>query len=104
MIGPSKQESDYFLCPHCGAGVPVGASFCRACGSDSETGWAEEDDNWEGDPPDGYAEGDFDYHEVVRREFPGQFTQSPGLGLPRWAWVLIVAITLFGLMQLWVIR
>jgi hypothetical protein len=34
--------SDYFICPHCGADVDVGAVVCPECGSDDETGWSEE--------------------------------------------------------------
>ncbi|MEM7331646.1 MAG: zinc ribbon domain-containing protein [Chloroflexota bacterium] len=34
--------SDYFICPECGADVPVGAHFCPECYSDEETGWSEE--------------------------------------------------------------
>ncbi len=34
--------SDYFICPHCGAEVPLGAPACPKCGSDDETGWSED--------------------------------------------------------------
>ncbi len=36
--------SDYFICPHCEAKVPRGASACPECGSDENTGWSEEGD------------------------------------------------------------
>jgi hypothetical protein len=36
--------SDYFICPHCEAKVPPGASACPHCGSDEKTGWSEEAD------------------------------------------------------------
>ena len=29
-------------CPHCGASLPRGASACPDCGSDEQTGWADE--------------------------------------------------------------
>ncbi|MCB8943604.1 MAG: zinc-ribbon domain-containing protein [Ardenticatenaceae bacterium] len=34
--------SDTFICPHCGADVPLDAVVCPECGSDDETGWSEE--------------------------------------------------------------
>ncbi len=34
--------SDYFVCPNCGAEVPVKALSCPECGSDEETGWSED--------------------------------------------------------------
>lgn len=33
-----------FVCPHCGADVPVGAPACPICGSDEETGWSDRAD------------------------------------------------------------
>lgn len=34
--------SDYFICPNCGAEVPVKALSCPECGSDEKTGWSED--------------------------------------------------------------
>ncbi len=34
--------SDYFVCPNCGAEVPVKALSCPECGSDEKTGWSED--------------------------------------------------------------
>jgi hypothetical protein len=34
--------TESFICPHCGADVPVGAAACPECGSDHETGWSDE--------------------------------------------------------------
>jgi uncharacterized membrane protein YvbJ len=34
--------SDYFICPNCGAEVPVRALSCPECGSDEKTGWSED--------------------------------------------------------------
>ena len=31
-------------CPHCGEYIPTDASFCRYCGSDRETGWADDEE------------------------------------------------------------
>ena len=29
-----------FICPNCGAEVPVSAKACPECGSDEKTGWS----------------------------------------------------------------
>ncbi len=34
--------SDYFVCPNCGAEVPIKAKSCPDCGSDENTGWSED--------------------------------------------------------------
>ena len=34
--------SDYFICPNCGAEVPVKSLSCLECGSDEKTGWSED--------------------------------------------------------------
>ncbi len=34
--------SDFFICPNCGAEVPLKALACPECGSDENTGWSEE--------------------------------------------------------------
>ncbi len=34
--------SDYFVCPNCGAEVPVKSLSCPECGSDEKTGWSED--------------------------------------------------------------
>ncbi len=36
---------DYFVCPNCYADVPWNAAACPECGSDEETGWAEDAEN-----------------------------------------------------------
>ncbi len=33
---------DYFVCPNCGADVPIKAKACPDCGSDENTGWSED--------------------------------------------------------------
>lgn len=62
-----------FPCPHCGEPVSVGAGFCRACGSDEQTGWSE---SAEGASEGGWSEerDDFDYDEYLREEFPEHVT------------------------------
>ncbi len=65
------KKRDTFTCPHCGAQVPVGAAACRECGSDEETGWANEGDQWNTGVEDGYQpDDDFDYDNFVAEEFP----------------------------------
>lgn len=68
-------DDDYFLCPHCGAEVAAGASFCRECGASDESGW--QDDGTLYDDDDGYSEDDgFDYDEFIRREFPDHASEA----------------------------
>ena len=38
--------ADYFICPHCEAEVPAGASACPECGSDDQTGWSANADSY----------------------------------------------------------
>jgi len=35
------KSNDYFVCPVCGAMLPMDAKVCRDCGSDESTGWSE---------------------------------------------------------------
>ena len=76
MSKRTRQEPEYFVCPHCGAQVDVRATSCRECGSDAETGWSEEaDDSFDGG--DFGDDDDFDYDDFVRREFPDQAGPAP---------------------------
>ena len=38
----TKRTSEEFVCPVCGADVPVSAVACPECGSDETTGWSEQ--------------------------------------------------------------
>ena len=79
---------DGFPCPHGGAAVPAGAAACPACGSDAETGWAEDADLTGALGTGGWAEDDeFDYDAYVEREFGGKPTTI--LGLPAGVFVLL---------------
>ena len=81
---PLTVEDDFFLCPNCGADVKKGKLACPECGSCDETGWSDAasegfaDGEWD-------DEGDFDYDDFVKREFPdsaGPFSsQSWGVTL-----------------------
>lgn len=53
-------------CPHCGAPVPKGRKFCRACGSDASTGFAEDADEAGIELPEELS--DEQYQQVVKRE------------------------------------
>ena len=71
-MAPDKQADDYFICPSCGAQVPAGADFCRACGASDDLGWDEDGHWWDDELPTGYSEDDddgFDYDEFISREF-----------------------------------
>ena len=37
-----KRALETFVCPNCGAEVPVVAMACPDCGSDEQTGWSED--------------------------------------------------------------
>ena len=90
-MGRARQRDD-FVCPHCGARVPVGATSCRHCGSDDETGWSESAGEWEDNvPSSGYGSDDeFDYDGFVAKEFPDQ---APVSGRRR-VWTVVVAIVI----------
>jgi hypothetical protein len=93
---------DYFICPCCGAELPVTARFCRHCGASDDSGWnADEhvpDDGSDFDPDD-----DFDYDDFLRRELPEHASQGPGSSPSRilaGAIVILLCLLLL-LMALW---
>jgi len=59
------KNNQSFVCPVCGALLPANAKVCRDCGSDDNTGWAENT----------YMDGidlpfdDDEYEEMKAREF-----------------------------------
>ena len=59
-----------FDCPSCGAPVQFGAAACRACGSDSDTGWSRNADTDGADLGETFD--DFDYDSFLEDEFPSQ--------------------------------
>jgi hypothetical protein len=77
-----KRGDDYFHCPHCGRKVAAGASFCRHCGADPESGWNESTE----DQAQGFYEDDFDYDDYLSREFPGASRST----LRPWLMLLVV--------------
>lgn len=83
-----------FPCPHCGATCRRGASFCRECGANDESGWGDDEAV---DLPSGYGgEEEFDYDEYVRREFPGEGPHRPATSRGV-VWVAVVAATIAAL-------
>ena len=65
----------YFDCPLCGEPVRVGAVACRSCGSDAQTGWAQESEDLAVDL--GPAGEEFDYEAWLEREVGS-------IGKPTW--------------------
>ena len=69
----ARKSSVRFACTNCGAALRIGAKFCKACGSDDESGWAtgaDESGEWSSE---GYSgDEDFDYDDYLRREFPDE--------------------------------
>ena len=37
-----RKDDGFFVCPNCGAEVPMKAKSCPECGSDENTGWSED--------------------------------------------------------------
>ena len=58
----SASNDDWFSCHHCGAALPVTATYCRECGASAESGWNDGELDEDGGD-------DFDYDEYVSREF-----------------------------------
>jgi zinc-ribbon domain len=95
----SKRKEDFFVCPHCGAEVPMSAAACRECGSDNETGWSEDADVWEAGITSGYGgDDDFDYDEFIERELPDRAENSAGRRATKWGLRVVIAMVCVGLL------
>lgn len=93
---------DSYLCPQCGAEVPVGSKGCQACSprkvaqrvsrkkrkqTRKKRSW-EQDSAYDGlDLPDD----DFDYDDYVAREFGGKPHRQVGIA---WYWWLTAVLLL----------
>lgn len=84
-------------CPHCGAELKPGATFCRHCGSDKNTGWKEGAEFADEELPD--------YDEILENEF-GDDPNSPyakkkkGMGVVGTIAAIIVALAFMAAMVL----
>lgn len=78
-------------CPNCGESVPSNSKACPGCGSDENTGWA--DDAQHATVSElGLTEEDFDYDEFTKREFGKESIKPRGLHRVWW----IVGLILLG--------
>ena len=82
------------ICPNCGAMVPHRAKACPECGSDDETGWADDAVAQRLGIPDD----SFDYDEFVRGEFADRRSELRPRGIA-WLWwgvaVLLLVVLLW---------
>ena len=81
-----KPPRDWFTCPVCGAQVPVGASACRECASDENTGWS------------GATE--YDDLDLPEPDFPDTFEEFVGAGSRRRVPAGVVVAILLGALLL----
>jgi hypothetical protein len=94
-----KRKEDFFVCPHCGADVPMSAAACRECGSDNETGWSEDADVWDAEIQAGYGgDDDFDYGEFIERELPHHAEGSSRKRLTKWGMRVVIAMVCLALL------
>lgn len=99
---------DSYLCPDCGADVPVGSKGCQACGPRKVARRMRKKrpskrQSWEQDGPYdglGIGEDDFDYEDFVAREFGGKPHRQIGIA---WYWwltaVLLIAAMVWVLLS-----
>jgi ribosomal protein L40E len=99
MSNKNRNNNDYFICPSCGAQVPVNAEFCRECGASDELGWDEDGHSWDDELPTGYGpDNDFDYHDFVTREFPNHASPWAKARVKRLAMGILVVIVCLALL------
>jgi len=79
-------------CPHCGEPIEQDATFCRHCGSDSETGWNPDADYYSVELPEGDEDEDVQErrHEPSREEIREWITHLVGPALVAFAWLFFV--------------
>lgn len=70
----SRSSETDFVCPNCGEDVPARAKSCPHCGSDDETGWAENAETSAIDP----TFDEEDYTHTVEKEFGSPRRFRPG--------------------------
>lgn len=74
-------------CPNCGAMVPPRARACPECGSDEETGWADEAVSQRLGIPDD----SFDHDAFVREEFGEERRSLKPRGIS-WMWWAVAVL------------
>jgi hypothetical protein len=101
-MGANSFEDDYFICPCCGAELPLSADFCRDCGASADSVWNTDEDVTD-DVSDFDQDDEFDYEDYLRREFPDHASARPAPGPHRvfFALIVIVVCLLLLLMSLW---
>lgn len=81
-------------CPHCGAELKSGATFCRHCGSDKNTGWKDGAEFADEELPD--------YDEILENEFgedsQGNKKKPRGMGVIGTIAAIIVALAFMAAM------
>ena len=91
MSNLNRVPDEDFVCPHCGAKVVAGATFCRQCGASDESGWNTQDGLF--GEADGYSpDDDFDYDEFISREFPEEASPLSKHVLKRLAVTLVALL------------
>ena len=76
------------ICPVCGEDVPRDSLACPECGADHNSGWRDDAGTYDAlDLPDD----DFNYDEVIRREF-GSAPKRGGLKIVWWIAAIILII------------
>ena len=78
------------ICPNCGEAVPPRAKACPECGSDENTGWADEAVSQRLGLPDD----SFDYQEFINEEFELKRKQikPKGVGWIYWATAILLIL------------
>ncbi len=74
------EKKSQFICPFCGALVPLGASSCPECGSDESTGWSDDLFGMRSENP---------VEEKIKNKHPWT----------RFVYILVVVLIVLGLMQ-----
>ena len=77
-------------CPHCGAALPCRALACPDCGSDAETGWADDETLHEA----AWADSEQENYDDVIRSLPGAGDGPSGVSVRPAVLAIIALITL----------
>ena len=86
---------DHYICPSCGAEVPVGSTGCAKCNPPRKKKSWEQDEHLDGI---GLPDDEFDYEEFKKKEFGGEF-KPKGLD-PIWWITGILVLIAFALLSI----